>query len=61
MCKTRSESASKKAKVTISAGKVLATVVWNSKGVLLVDYFEKGTIINADRYCNVLQDFQAAI
>ncbi|UYV77126.1 RPL19 [Cordylochernes scorpioides] len=32
------ESAPKKAKVTISAGKVMAIVFWDCKGVLLVDY-----------------------
>ncbi|UYV67193.1 hypothetical protein LAZ67_4004296 [Cordylochernes scorpioides] len=45
------ESAPKKAKVTISAGKVMAIVFWDCKGVLLVDYLPPNTTVNAARYC----------
>ncbi|UYV68484.1 hypothetical protein LAZ67_5004449, partial [Cordylochernes scorpioides] len=41
------ESAPKKAKVTISAGKVMAIVFWDCKGVLLVDYLPPITVVNA--------------
>ncbi|UYV84091.1 hypothetical protein LAZ67_X001152 [Cordylochernes scorpioides] len=41
------ESAPKKAKVTISAGKVMAIVFWDCKGVLLVDYLPPNTTVNA--------------
>ncbi|UYV61338.1 hypothetical protein LAZ67_1004460 [Cordylochernes scorpioides] len=41
------ESAPKKAKVTISAGKVMAIVFWDCKGVLLVDYLPLNTTVNA--------------
>ncbi|UYV72767.1 hypothetical protein LAZ67_10000620 [Cordylochernes scorpioides] len=41
------ESAPKKAKVTISAGKVMAIVFWNCKGVFLVDYLPPNTTVNA--------------
>ena len=34
--------ASKKAKTLFSAGKVMATVFWDSHGVVLIDYFLKG-------------------
>ncbi|UYV80594.1 hypothetical protein LAZ67_19000892 [Cordylochernes scorpioides] len=43
------ESAPKKAKVTISAGKVMAIVFWDCKGVLLVDYLPPNTTVNAAR------------
>ena len=36
------ESAPKKAKIVPSAGKVMATVFWDSQGVILIDYMEKG-------------------
>lgn len=51
----------KKAKVVLSAGKVMATVFWDRKGVLLVDYLPRGQTINADRYCEVLKDLRRAI
>ncbi|UYV74548.1 hypothetical protein LAZ67_12000101 [Cordylochernes scorpioides] len=44
------ESAPKKAKVTISAGKVMAIVLWDWKGVLLVDYLPPNTTVNAARF-----------
>ncbi|UYV81448.1 hypothetical protein LAZ67_20001231 [Cordylochernes scorpioides] len=55
------ESAPKKAKITISAGKVIAIVFWDCKGVLLVDYLPPNTTVNAVRYCEVLTKFRAAI
>ncbi|UYV65492.1 hypothetical protein LAZ67_3004512 [Cordylochernes scorpioides] len=55
------ESAPKKAKVTISAGKVMAIVFWDCKGVLLVDYLPPNTTVNAARYCEVLTKLRSAI
>ncbi|UYV66892.1 hypothetical protein LAZ67_4003248 [Cordylochernes scorpioides] len=55
------ESAPKKAKVTISAGKVMAIVSWDCKGILLVDYLPPNTTVNAERYCEVLTKLRAAI
>ncbi|UYV65379.1 hypothetical protein LAZ67_3004143 [Cordylochernes scorpioides] len=55
------ESAPKKAKVTISAGKVMAIVFWDCKGVLLVDYLPPNTTVNAARYCEFLTKLRAAI
>ncbi|UYV64976.1 hypothetical protein LAZ67_3002629 [Cordylochernes scorpioides] len=55
------ESAPKKAKVTISAVKVMAIVFWYCKGVLLVDYLPPNTTVNAGRYCEVLTKLRAAI
>ena len=38
----------------MSAGKVLATVVWNTHGILFIDYDEKGRIINSYYYMALL-------
>ncbi|UYV61541.1 hypothetical protein LAZ67_1005219 [Cordylochernes scorpioides] len=55
------ESTPKKGKVSISAGKVMAIVFWDCKGVLLVDYLPPNTTVNAARYCEVLTKLRAAI
>ena len=44
-----------------SAGKLMATVFWDHKGVLLVDFMERGTTINAGSYCATLERLRAAI
>lgn len=59
--KGKDEKAPKKAKVVESAGKVMATVFWDSKGVLLIDYLPRGATINAERYCEVLKKLRRAI
>lgn len=51
----------KKFKKTMSAGKVMATVFWDRHGVLVVDFMEKGTTINAERYCQTLEKLRRAI
>ena len=40
------EPTPKKAKVVLSAGKVMATVFWDSRGIILIDYLAKGKTIN---------------
>ncbi|UYV79918.1 hypothetical protein LAZ67_18001073 [Cordylochernes scorpioides] len=55
------ESTPKKAKVTISTGKVMAIVFGDCKGVLLVDYLTPNPTVNAARYCEVLTKLRAAI
>lgn len=45
-----------KAKVQPSLGKVMATVFWDSTGIILVDYLERGATINAEYYSNLLQN-----
>lgn len=42
------EGPPKKAKSTHSAGKVMATVFWDAKGAIHIDYLEKGKTINGD-------------
>ena len=39
------ESAPKKAKTVPSAGKVKATIFWDSHGIILIDYLQKGKTI----------------
>lgn len=51
----------KKFKQTLSAGKVMATVFWDRKGVLLTEFMPKGTIINSDMYCDTLRKLKRAI
>ena len=51
----------KKCKTVFSACKVLATVFWDHKGILLIDFLEKGQTVNAAYYCEVLDRLRAAI
>ena len=51
----------KKAKVVSSAGKVMASVFWDSKGVVFVDYLPKGQTINGEYYANLLRQLREAI
>jgi hypothetical protein len=43
--------ATEKFKMGKCAGKLMAMVFWDCKGVLLVDFMEKGPTINAASYC----------
>lgn len=51
----------KKFKVTPSAGKLMATVFWDSKGILMIEYTEKGHSITAASYANTLRNLKKAI
>ena len=55
------ERAPKKAKRVPSAGKVMATVFWDSQGIILIDYLEKGRTITGQYYCALLDKFDAAL
>ena len=46
---------SKKAKTTVSAGKVVATIFWDSKGVLNVDFLTDHCTINAEYFSVFLE------
>lgn len=48
------ESAPKKAKTVPSAGKVMATVFWDSQGIILIDYLQKGKTITGAYYSSLL-------
>ena len=49
-----------KAKTRLSAGKVMAMVFWDLKGVLLVDFLHARRTVNAAYYCNLLEKVRAA-
>ena len=51
----RRESAPKKAKTVPSAGKVMASVFWDARGIIFIDYLQKGKRINGDYYAKLLQ------
>lgn len=53
--------APKKAKSIPSAGKVMASVFWDAKGILLIDYLEKGRTITGKYYSNLLDQLDAKI
>ncbi|GIX93649.1 histone-lysine N-methyltransferase SETMAR [Caerostris darwini] len=53
--------ATKKFKVTPSAGKVMATIFWDSCGVIPLDYLERGQTIHADHYSATLTRIQEGI
>ncbi|GFX92222.1 histone-lysine N-methyltransferase SETMAR [Trichonephila clavipes] len=50
-----------KTKRTISTRKVMATVFWDRHGVLLVEFMQQGTTINAAAYCATLTKLRRAI
>lgn len=51
----------KKFKTQPSARKTMATVFWDSEGLLLCEFLEPRTTINSDRYCETLQKLHTAI
>jgi len=58
---TSSPNKPKKFKQTFNNRKVMATVFWDQKGVLLVEFMEPGTTINAAVYCDTLRRLRRAI
>lgn len=50
-----------KFKTTMSAQKIMCTVFWDRKGVLLTEFLPKGETINAARYCETLTKLRRAI
>ena len=51
----------KKFKTLPSAGKVMCTIFWDRKGVILQDFLEPGQTINSDRYIMTLTKLKARI
>ena len=51
----------KKFRTQPSAGKVMATVFWDSKGIILIDYKPAGTSITGEYYANVIKQLRVAI
>lgn len=54
------ERAPKKAQTVQSAGKVMATVFWDSQGIIFIDYLEKGKTITGQYYSELLGRFDLA-
>ncbi|UYV62570.1 hypothetical protein LAZ67_2001123 [Cordylochernes scorpioides] len=52
---------SKKAKTVPSAGKVMVSVIWDSEGVLLLDFLNKGQTITGNYYANLVKQLREAI
>jgi len=50
-----------KFKVVPSASKVVATVFWDMRGVLLVEFQEHGRTVNTSSYCSLLEQLKTAI
>lgn len=51
----------KKFKTVRSAGKVMATVFWDTEGVILVDFLEQGCTINSVQYVTTLKKLKARL
>lgn len=56
----KDEACPVKAKTRLSAGKVLATVFWDYRGVLLIDFLHERRTVNAAYYCQLLESSKAA-
>lgn len=57
----KGEPVPKKAKTVRSAGKVMASVFWDAKGILFIDYLEKGKTINGPYYASLLDQLKQKI
>ncbi|CAI6357430.1 unnamed protein product [Macrosiphum euphorbiae] len=57
----KTSPAPKKFKVQASAGKVMLTVFWDSKGLIHTEYLEKGSTINSIRYIETLKRLKKRI
>ena len=55
------EAVPKKARTTHSADKVMASVFWDVKGVLLIDYLEHGKTVTGQYYAALLDRLKSAI
>jgi len=51
------EPAPKKTKIVKSAGKVMATVFWDARGIIHIDYLPSKQTINDDYYAALLDHF----
>ena len=51
----------KKFKTQPSAGKVMATVFWDAKGVIMLDFLPKRSTITGVYYANLLDQLRTAI
>ncbi|GBP58922.1 Histone-lysine N-methyltransferase SETMAR [Eumeta japonica] len=54
---SRGERGPRKAKQSLSANKAMATVFWDARGVIHIDYLEKGKTITGEYYSKLLDRF----
>ena len=54
-------STPRKARVVPSAGKVMASIFWDAKGVLLMDFLRKGETVTGMYYSSLLDKLRVAI
>lgn len=57
----RDEPRPKRAKTQQTAGKVMASVFWDARGIIFIDYLKKGQTINSDYYIALLERLQDEI
>ncbi|GFY25144.1 histone-lysine N-methyltransferase SETMAR [Trichonephila clavipes] len=57
----KGKPAPKKAKTVLSAGKVMVTVFWDSHGVILIYYHQKGKTITGAYYASLLDKLKAEL
>lgn len=57
----KAEPAPKKAKTVSSAGKEMLTVFWDTRGIVFIDYLEKGKTITGAYYASLLDKLKAEI
>lgn len=57
----KGERPPKKFKVEKSDSKIMATIFWDSEGILLIDYLPKGTTMNGQYYGNLLGQAREAV
>ena len=55
------ESAPKKVKTVPSAGKVMATIFWDSQGIIIMDYLQEGKTITGEYYASLSKRFDAIL
>ncbi len=58
---SKGQSAPKRPKSQQSAGKVMATVFWDARGIIHVDHLEHGRTITAQYYSDLLDRFDAVV
>jgi len=51
----------RKFKTNPSARKMMATVFWDSRGIILMEFLQHGQTVNAVRYCETLEHLREAI
>lgn len=56
-----SSPTAKKFKTVISSRKIMASVFWDRKGILLIEFLPQGETVNALRYCETLKKLRRAI